>query len=241
MLESAAPVHPEMIASALAWWQDSGVDTMIDEVASPWILREVKPAAPVPAPEKVEAPLPASLAEFHEWLATSTELDPVAGPASNRIAVSGQADARLMILIDMPEAEDRAAGHLIAGEAGPLFERMLAAIGHDRSTCLIATFCPGRAAGGIIPQMASERLTAIARHHLALARPERLWLMGQAVSRALLGADIRPGLGRLHNFNHEGGIVAAVSSFSPRFLLANPKRKAAAWADMQMLLRGTDA
>ncbi len=241
MLESAAPVHPELIASALAWWQDAGVDQLVDEVPTPWIGRMQTPVTPVTEPQRSEAALPSSLPDLLNWLATSPDLDTAAGPATRRIVSSGPATADLMIMIDMPDAGDVEAGQLMSGPAGALFERMLAAIGRDRSNCSVTTLCPGRAPGGMIPVAALAPLTQAAMRHIAFSAPNRLWLMGQAVSRAILGPDVRPGVGRLHNFNHEGVTVASVSSFSPSFLLANPKRKAAAWADMQMLMRGIDA
>ena len=65
--------------------------------------------------------------------------------------------------------------------------------------------------------------------------------MGSAVSRAILGMDLQQARGTLHEINHENGSIEVVVSFSPRFLLQSPRRKADAWADMQMLIKGTRA
>lgn len=41
--------------------------------------------------------------------------------------------------------------------------------------------------------------------------------------------------GRLHDFNHDGGKLAAVATYHPRTLIARPALKAQAWQDLQML------
>ena len=234
-----------MAASALAWWRDAGFDTLIEEMPQPWLGRMAAARLPetpastrqhVPVAEKPAA-LPETLDALIAHLLTSTDLDE-AGPVSGRIAASGAAGSAITILIDMPEAQDAANGMLLSGESGILFERMLAAIGMTRDSVYIAALCPGRAPGGILPESSLPRYAALARQHVALSGAKRVWGMGQAANRALIGADARAGTAGLHKINHEGVMMEAVASFSPRFLLGQPKRKAQAWADMQALIKG---
>ena len=117
----------------------------------------------------------------------------------------------------------------------------LAALKLDRDSAYIAALCPGRVPTGLVPAGSEPRLAEIARQHIALAAPKQLWLMGSAVSRAILGMELTQARGTLHKINHENGTVEAVVSFSPRFLLQSPRRKADAWADMQMLIKGNSA
>lgn len=238
MADIATVIPASNAASLLSWWQEMGVDTLIDERPVPWLDRgQAKtPVADAPvAPAEIR--MPGTLAALTRWLMDSPDV-PEAGPSARRIAVSGNPQAALMIMIDMPELGDADAGHLLSGEAGDLFDRMLVALGLDRQSTYLVALCPGRVPTGLLPPSSHARLGEIARHHIGLVAPKQLWLMGSAVSRAILGIELAQARGILHKFNHESGSVGVVVSFSPRFLLQSPRRKADAWADMQMLIKG---
>src|SRR3546814_12343688 len=108
----------------------------------------------------------------------------------------------------MPEREDGET--LLSGAAGVLFDRMLAAIGRDRSSVYLAPLCAIRPVSGQIPADLGPPLAEIALHRLALCRPKRLLLMGNAASRALLGVNAAAGRGCLHVLNHAGGQTETV-------------------------------
>lgn len=218
-----------------------GVDMLIDEQPVAWTDRgragaSLAAAAPVPA----EIRMPATIAAFTRWLMESPDI-PEAGPPARRIGVSGNPQADLMIMIDMPELGDVDAGQLLSGEVGDLFDRMLVALKIDRQSTYLVALCPGRVPTGLLSPMSDNKLGEIARHHMALAKPKQLWLMGHAVSRAILGMELPQARGTLHKLNHDTGSVDAVASFSPAYLFQNPRRKADAWADMQLLIRGNHA
>src|SRR3546814_751241 len=115
---------------------------------------------------------------------------------------------------------------------------LLAAIGRDRSSVYLAPLCAIRPVSGQIPADLGPPLAEIALHRLALCRPKRLLLMGNAASRALLGVNAAAGRGCLHVLNHAGGQTETVASFPPRFLLEQPARKAEAWKDLQLVTWG---
>jgi uracil-DNA glycosylase len=238
-------------SSLLGWWHDAGVDMLVDEVPVPWLERLAAPiiAAPtaavsrghrvvaeavVEAP-KPRAPLPDTLPAFTRWLIEAAEI-PGVGPASQRLGPQGAADAEMMILVDMPEAGDVQAGRLFSGEFGDMFDKMLAAMDLSRETVWLATLSPGRTASGAIDKDMLPRLAEIARHHIALVAPKRLWLLGEAVSRAILEMEPRQARGRLEKINHANGTVTAMTSYHPRLLHQHPARKREAWQDMQMLI-----
>jgi DNA polymerase len=224
--------------STIDWWTLAGVDQLIDEVPSGWLKRSsVAVAAPVVAPQIAQTPT--TLDGLVAFLNQDASLQQ-AGPPERRIAASGNPDADLMVIIDMPEMTDHSAGYLISGDAGELFEKMLAALKLTRDTCYIAAICPGRPAGGVLPDNAMARLAELARDHIAMTPASRLWLMGQTVSRAILGIDFAQARASLQNFNHNGRNKVAMVSYSPRMLLQSPQRKRAAWEDMQRLTVGNE-
>lgn len=227
------------VASALEWWRDAGVDCEIDDAPRDWLARVAAPDA-VPATVReaaVEAPkLPETLAEFAAWrIGAGT---PEAGWPGQALGAQGDPATGLMIVVDMPDREDDAAGALLAGSPGTLFDRMLAAIGRDRRSTYLAALAVKRPPAGRVAPEASEKLDALIRHHLALAAPKRVLALGNAASRALTGLDVANARGSLRVIHHDGGTSEVVASFHPRFLLERPAAKADAWRDLKLLIGG---
>jgi uracil-DNA glycosylase family 4 len=227
-------------ASVLDWWREAGVDTLIDEAPHDWLAQapDHGSAARAPAPA-VDAPaaLPADLQAFEAWRIGASAPDAAWGTP---LAPQGDAAPGLMILVDMPERGDAEAGRLLDGPAGALFDRMLAAIGRTRADVYLTALAVARPVTGRIAPEHLKPLAELARHHIALTRPKRLLLLGNAASRAVLGADVSAARGNLHVVNHDGGQSRAVASYHPRFLLERPACKGEAWVDLQLLIRGIE-
>ena len=239
----AEPIFPFAAAaeSMLDWWREAGLDALVDEAPRHW-LAEPKVAAERPAraesaPTKpVAAPtaLPATLAAFNAWRVS--EVAPDFGWGNVRIGPMGDAASDVMIMVEAPERDDESAGHLLAGAPGILFDRMLAAIGKSRDSILLASLAGTRPLAGRLPPDAFDDLARIARHHLGLVAPKALLLMGNAPSRAVLGADVALARGSSHVVNHGGATIRTVATFHPRFLLERPAAKGEAWRDLQLLM-----
>ncbi len=230
----------KIAASTLDWWREAGVDTLVEDAPFDW-LAPVETAAPFAflptvAPASAPGPAPAALPDTREAFATWRfgEHAPEARWGGAAIAASGPADAELMVFVDCPERDDRET--LLEGETGRLFDRMLAAIGRSRADTALASVCTRRPTTGRVPRDTAERLGEIARHHVALAAPERLLAMGDAASRALLAMSVADARGRTHMINHkQGRITHVVATHHPRFLLDRPAAKAETWKDLLML------
>ncbi|MEM8695118.1 MAG: uracil-DNA glycosylase family protein [Pseudomonadota bacterium] len=205
-------------------------------------LPKAKPAmgkTPAPAePAALPLNMPGDLAAFRAWMLST---DALHGSAAERLDASGDPASGLMILVDMPERGDTQAGQLLSGDAGLLFDRMLAAIGRDRASAYIAALAPARIAGGAVDDTLLDTLGRAARHHTALAEPRHLLLMGDAPSRVFCGASLNESRGKQHIFNHDGGTVSVTATFHPRFLLRQPRLKAQSWQDLQMIIEGMTA
>jgi uracil-DNA glycosylase family 4 len=217
----------DMLASALGWWTEAGLDTAISETPRDWLAPS---AAPVPiASWAAAAPaLPGDLAAFHTLLATGDYL-PAAPPSRRRIAPAGDPAAALAVVADMPDEADLASGRLMTGEAA-LLDAMLAAMGTARDAVYLAPLSPARATGGKLGPAAAP-LAALMRTHLAFVRPKALLVLGDEAGRAL-GLE----RGVLQNLNHDGGTVAAIAIVHPRILRRTPACKAEAWAAMRQLI-----
>ena len=244
-------VHPQhdwraVAASAIDWWRDAGVDTLVEDAPRDWFA----PPAPVAAPARTvpgatptssrtgtdAGALPTTLDAFLAWRLGADA--PEHGWSGISIAASGPADAAVMVLVDCPDREDGPAATMLSGAPGRLFDRMLAAIGLSRDTVHLAAVCARRPAAGRVDPLVEARLATIALHHIQLLGPKRVLLLGNAASRAILGADASTARGGLRPINHEGREIMAVASFHPRFLIERPAMKAEAWKDLQMLIEG---
>jgi DNA polymerase len=224
----------DVVASALGWWSEAGLDTLAAEDTRNWLAapaKAVPTAAAAPAATPATA-LPDSLEALHALLATG-DYAPQSAPPGRRIAPSGTPSSDLMIVADMPDADD--AGHLFAGEAARLFDAMLAAMGRDRATIYLAPFSPARAAGRLDDRQ-GEALTALMRRHISLAAPKALILFGDEPAKWLIGPQALQTRGGLRSVNHDGGTVPAIATFHPRHLRRMPALKASSWSDMRLLL-----
>ena len=232
--------HRDVIASALGWWADAGVDMLADEAVRDWLAPPPPPAPPIApaAPDGPASPvataLPDTLDALHALLATG-DYAPSPAPPRLRVAPSGDPAADLMIVADMPDPGDAEAGHLFAGETANLFDAMLAAMGVDRARIYLAPFSPARAAGRLEPRQ-GEALATLMRRHIALAAPKALILFGDGVAHGLLGPAALAQRGGLRTVNHDRGMVPAIATFHPRHLRRMPALKAATWTDMRLLL-----
>jgi DNA polymerase len=228
-------------ASALSWWSDAGVDTLVDEAPRNWLAP--KPAEPTAPPQAPAAPpIPGDLDGFRAWFVDGARL-PLGAPAAPRIAPAGDPASSLMVLVDMPGPRDAAAGTLISGAPGELFDRMLAAMVPPRSreTIYLASLSPLRTPTGRLDPAQEKQLAEIARHHIALVKPRAVLLFGDACARALLGGAVAASRGRWHDLSTPAGPVKALATIRPEKLEQQPSLKKIAWEDLQMLMEGMTA
>ncbi len=236
----------QTIASYLDWWKDAGLTEPAQDAPRDWLAKiavapaanaapvtaqtapTARAAAPVPLPVVPAPPgLPATLAAFDRWLADASP-PPGAGWSSRRVLPSGPADAALMVLCDVPDVEDADTGTLLSGEAGALFDGILAALNLSRASIRLGSIAAFRPLGGRIDADAAPALVAIARHHIAVARPTHLIVMGQQTGALLGEASVDTGPGQ-RIVNHDAGIVPASFTHHPRLLLQRPALKRQVW------------
>ena len=221
--------------SVLGWWIEAGVDIAIQDRPRAW-LGAGETVAPPPAvePSAIEPAheaIPESLDAFRSWLGATPSL-PLAKSGLRRVLPVGAEAAEVMLLTDMPSSEDAADSQAIGGPAWELTKRMLAAIGFSAEQAYVASLSCVLSPGARLSEKQLEECAAIARRHIALAKPKRLLLLGEGPCRALLGKVLPLARGHVHKV--EG--VRTVATFHPRQLLTRPSDKALAWRDLLLLM-----
>jgi DNA polymerase len=160
--------------------------------------------------------------------------------ATNTVIADGNPAAPLMIIGEAPGADEDRVGRPFVGRAGQLLDRMLAAIGLDRSGVLITNVIYWRPPGNRTPT--ADEIAAclpFVLRHIALVRPKILVLAGGTAARALLPPG--PGITRLRGNWFDLAIpglddpVPTLPMFHPSFLLRAPERKREAWRDLLAL------
>jgi len=139
----------------------------------------------------------------------------------------------LMVMTDMPPQS----GGWFEGEAGPLFDRMLAAMnGLSMDKIYLAPLSPARPLNGRLDPVQARRLGEIARHHVGLARPRALLLFGDACATAMLGAPVAEMRGRWHEVETPTGPVRAVATIRPEQIGGRAPIRKMVWEDLQRVM-----
>jgi DNA polymerase len=160
--------------------------------------------------------------------------------ATNTVFADGNPAASVMIIGEGPGADEDRIGRPFVGRAGQLLDRMLAAIGLDRSGVVITNVVYWRPPGNRTPT-AAEIATCLpfVLRHIALVRPKVLVLAGGTAAGALLpqGQGITRLRGRWFDLAVPGldRPVPTLPMFHPSFLLRTPERKREAWRDLLSL------
>lgn len=163
--------------------------------------------------------------------------------ASQLVFADGNPEARLMLVGEAPGREEDIEGLPFVGRSGKLLDRMLAAIGLDRTSVYIANIVPWRPPGNRTPtpQELQICLPFILRQ-IELADPDILVCLGGPSAQTLLG--IREGItktrGRWFAFETGKREIRAMPTFHPAFLLRSPLQKRFAWRDFLAIKEALD-
>ena len=155
--------------------------------------------------------------------------------ASRLVFADGNPEARLMFVGEAPGRDEDQQGLPFVGRSGQLLDRMLAAIGIDRSSAYIANIIPWRPPGNRTPtpQETAICLPFISRQ-IALVNPDLLVCLGGPSAHALLATTegITRLRGRFMDYDTGSRIIRAVATFHPAYLLRTPIGKRLVWRDL---------
>jgi DNA polymerase len=140
-----------------------------------------------------------------------------------RVAPRGGKGAALMVLVPQPEEGDRE--RLLEGPQGRLLTNILAAMGLEDSAVYIASALPCHTPMADLVSLSASGLDAVTAHHVALAAPQRLLVLGTALGPMLAPASAND----LHEINHAAGTVPVLVSETLEAMMDVPRLKARFW------------
>ena len=151
--------------------------------------------------------------------------------ARQLVFADGAPGARVMIIGEAPGREEDRAGKPFVGAAGQLLDKMLAAIGLNRSeTVYITNVLPWRPPQNRDPNPQEIAMMApFLERHVALAAPDILIPMGNISCQAVLG---KRGITRLRGTWGRAFDLPVLPMLRPQDLLRTPAMKRQAWADL---------
>ncbi|ABS62341.1 phage SPO1 DNA polymerase-related protein [Parvibaculum lavamentivorans DS-1] len=210
------------------------------EMAPPPAARVAAPAAiPLEDAQAAESAQIAAarcntLEELRQTLA-AFEGCPLRYTAKNLVFADGNPQARIMLVGEAPGRDEDLQGLPFVGRSGQLLDRMLAAIGLDRTSVYIANTLPWRPPGNRTPTPAEHAICMpFIERHIELMAPKVLLLLGGVSAKQLLRTDT--GIMRLRGRWTTARIgecdIPALPTLHPAYLLRQPAQKRLAWRDL---------
>ncbi len=157
--------------------------------------------------------------------------------ATNLVFADGNPAAKVMLVGEAPGADEDRLGLPFVGVSGQLLDRMMAAIGLDRTSFYITNVCFWRPPGNRKPtdiELAAQK--PFVERHIELVAPKVLVLVGAAAAQGLLGTT--EGITRLrgrwfeYRLGDNGPTIPAMPIFHPAYLLRQPAQKRETWRDL---------
>lgn len=215
--------------------------------AAPRSPMPVKPAAAMShdaatASAREQAASAQTLDELREKLAAFDGCA-LKNSATQLVFAVGAPEARVMLIGEGPGADEDRIGRPFVGRAGQLLDKMLAAIGLDRTKVYIANVVPWRPPGNRTPTPQELALCLpFVRRQIELVAPDFLVLLGACAAQTVL--DEKEGIMRLRGHWRDyacgGKTIRALPMLHPAYLLRAPLKKAEAWRDLRALKKAMD-
>ncbi len=245
--------------SALAWLVEAGADEAIGDVpvdrfsarapARPPTEAKPHPASPVREAVKAAPSAPSdsigtamelakaanSLAELRAAL-EGFDGCALKRSATHTVFADGNPASRILFIGEAPGRDEDRIGLPFVGRAGKLLDKMLAAIGLDRTTAYITNVLNWRPPDNRDPSPEEAAMCLpFLRRHIELVDPEVIVLLGAVAVRHVMGRSdgIMKTRGRWLEYNVGRRLVPVMPTLHPAYLLRQPAHKKLAWRDLQ--------
>ncbi|MBO6056563.1 MAG: uracil-DNA glycosylase [Alphaproteobacteria bacterium] len=156
--------------------------------------------------------------------------------ATNMVFGMGNTKADVLLLGEAPGAEEDKQGLPFVGQSGQLLDKVLAAVGLDRTKVYITNILPWRPPGNRTPNTQEVALfRPYVLKHISLINPKVVVCLGGTSTKALL--QTTEGIMKLHGrwTTTEGISAKIMPTFHPAYLLRSPSQKREIWRDFLLV------
>jgi len=266
-----APERAPNVLELLTFYLEAGVDCALAEepvnrlsdpdavpaaieTAPPQPVRIVPAAIPMaraetaPAPEAViqsarEAARTAPTLETLRALLENFDGCALRHTATRLVFADGNPQARIMFVGEAPGREEDIEGLPFVGRSGKLLDRMIAAIGLDRTSAYIANVIPWRPPGNRTPTPQETQICLpFIQRQIELVNPDVLVTLGNPSTQTLLSTreGIMKTRGRWFDYDTGTRTIRALATFHPAYLLRSPSYKRLAWQDLRAIAKALE-
>jgi uracil-DNA glycosylase len=147
----------------------------------------------------------------------------------------GSPSARLMFVGEGPGADEDAQGIPFVGKAGQLLNNMITAMGLARADVYIANIVKCRPPNNRVPEpIEANTCSQFLLRQIDVVEPQVIVALGATAAMYLLG--VKQSLSTLRGHWHSCRGAKLAVTYHPAFLLRDPRQKAEAWKDLQMVM-----
>jgi DNA polymerase len=233
---------------------DPDIVPISSETAPPNPVRTIPAAIPAarlevsPAPEAAilsarEAARTAPTLEALRALLEKFDGCALKSTATGLVFADGNPQARVMFVGEAPGREEDIEGLPFVGRSGKLLDRMIAAIGLDRSSAYIANVIPWRPPGHRTPTPQETQICLpFIQRQIELVNPDVLVTLGNPSTQTLLSTreGIMKTRGRWFDYDTGTRVIRAIATFHPAYLLRSPSYKRMAWQDLRAIAKALE-
>jgi uracil-DNA glycosylase family 4 len=164
--------------------------------------------------------------------------------ATQLVFADGNPKARVMFVGEAPGRDEDIEGLPFVGRSGKLLDRMIAAIGLDRSKAYIANVIPWRPPGNRTPTPQETQICLpFIQRQIELVNPDILVTLGNPSTQTLLNTreGIMRARGKWVDYDTGTRVIRALPTFHPAYLLRSPPYKRMSWQDLRAIAKALAA
>ncbi len=148
-----------------------------------------------------------------------------------------------MFVGEAPGREEDIEGLPFVGRSGKLLDRMISAIGLDRTSAYIANVIPWRPPGNRTPTPQETQICLpFIQRQIELVNPDVLVTLGNPSTQTLLSTreGIMKTRGKWFEYDTGTRVIRALATFHPAYLLRSPSYKRMTWQDLRSIAKALE-